>query len=73
LLQVDSCLGVLCCIEFLFIITTVSVQGSQVQTRPRDGFLRVINIRSTPSFGGEVKPEASYCKILQHVKSHLQV
>jgi hypothetical protein len=33
-----------------------------------DGFLRVIKIRSTPSFGGEVKPEALFRKILQHVK-----
>jgi hypothetical protein len=32
------------------------------------GFLRAINIRSTPSFGWEVKPEASCRKILRHVK-----
>jgi hypothetical protein len=31
------------------------------------GFLRAVKIRSTPSFGGEVKPSAP-CKILRHVK-----
>jgi hypothetical protein len=35
-------------------------------------FLRAIKIRSTPSFGGEVKPETP-CKILRHVKNHVQV
>jgi hypothetical protein len=33
-----------------------------------DGFLRAVKIRRTPSFGGEVKPEATCRKILQHVK-----
>jgi hypothetical protein len=33
-----------------------------------DEFLRAIKIRSTSSFGGEVKPEASCHKILQHIK-----
>jgi hypothetical protein len=33
-----------------------------------NGFLRVIKIRSTPSFGCDVKPEASCHKILWHVK-----
>jgi hypothetical protein len=33
------------------------------------GFLRAIKIYSTPSFGGEVKPEAPY-KILRHVRNH---
>jgi hypothetical protein len=32
-----------------------------------DRFLRAIKIRNTPSFGWEVKPEASYRKIVQHV------
>jgi hypothetical protein len=36
-----------------------------------DGYLRPINIRSTHSFGGEVKPEVPCCKILQHVKKSL--
>jgi hypothetical protein len=34
-----------------------------------DGFLRATEICSTPSFGGEVIPEAPCCKILRHVKS----
>jgi hypothetical protein len=33
-----------------------------------DGFLRAIKIRSTPSFGWEVEPEAPCRKILRHVK-----
>jgi hypothetical protein len=32
------------------------------------GFLRAIKIRSTPSFGWKVKPEAPCRKILRHVK-----
>jgi hypothetical protein len=32
-----------------------------------DGFLRAIQIRSTPSFGGEVKPSAPYRKVLRNV------
>jgi hypothetical protein len=36
-----------------------------------NGFLRAINIHSMPSFRGEVKLEAPYHKILQHVKNHL--
>jgi hypothetical protein len=31
-------------------------------------FLRAIKIRSTPSIGGKVKPEARCLKILQYVK-----
>jgi hypothetical protein len=34
----------------------------------RTGILRAITIRSTPSFGGEVKPLAPCRKILRHVK-----
>jgi hypothetical protein len=33
-----------------------------------DGFLRAIKVRSTPSFGGEVKPLAPCDKILKNVK-----
>jgi hypothetical protein len=36
-----------------------------------DGFLSTIKIRSTPSFGGEVNPEAPYLRILRHVKNIL--
>jgi hypothetical protein len=34
-----------------------------------DGFLKVIKICSTPSFGGEVKPLAPCHNILQHVEN----
>jgi hypothetical protein len=37
-----------------------------------DGFLREIKIRSTPSFGWEVKPEVPCRKILRHVKNRLK-
>jgi hypothetical protein len=33
-----------------------------------DGFLIAIKIRSTPSFGGKVKPSAPCRKTLRHVK-----
>jgi hypothetical protein len=33
-----------------------------------DGFLMEIKIRSTPSFGGELKPETQRRKVLRHVK-----
>jgi hypothetical protein len=32
-----------------------------------DGFLRAIKILSTPSIGGEVKPETPCCKIIRNV------
>jgi hypothetical protein len=47
---------------------------SVLATGPKGrGFLlaRAIKIRSTPSFGWEVKPEAPCRKILQHVKDPL--
>jgi hypothetical protein len=37
-----------------------------------DEFLRAIKIRSTPSFGWEVKPEVQCRKILRHVKDQLR-
>jgi hypothetical protein len=37
-----------------------------------DGFLRVIKIRSTPSFGWEVKPEIPCRKVLRHVADPLR-
>jgi hypothetical protein len=33
-----------------------------------DGFLKAIKIRSTPSFGCEVKPEVPYRKVLRNVR-----
>jgi hypothetical protein len=38
-----------------------------------DGFLRALKVRSTLSFGWEVKSEAPCRKILRHVKNRLQV
>jgi hypothetical protein len=38
-----------------------------------DEFSRAIKIRSTPSFGWEVKPPAPCRKILRHVKGYLDV
>jgi hypothetical protein len=38
-----------------------------------DGFLRVIKIRITPSFGGEVKPKATYRNILRHIEKPFDV
>jgi hypothetical protein len=38
-----------------------------------DGFLRAIKIRSTLSFGWEIKPEVPCRKILQHVLRSLEV
>jgi hypothetical protein len=37
-----------------------------------DGFLRAIKIRSTSSFGSEVKPEVPCRKILRHVHDPLR-
>jgi hypothetical protein len=34
-----------------------------------DGFLRAIKIRSTTSFGREIKPSATRYNILRHVKT----
>jgi hypothetical protein len=42
--------------------------GRRFEPGQGDGFLRAIKIRSTPSFGGEVKPEVPCRKILRHVK-----
>jgi hypothetical protein len=48
-------------------------QGLPVQTRRGRTILRSINIRSTTSFGGEVKPSAKYRKNLRHVKDPYKV
>jgi hypothetical protein len=37
-----------------------------------DGFLRAMKIRSTPSFGWEIKPEVPRRKVLRHVKDPLR-
>jgi hypothetical protein len=38
-----------------------------------NGFLRAIKIRSTPSFGEEVKPKAPFRKILRHIKDPFEI
>jgi hypothetical protein len=59
---------------------TLGLTASTV-TRPKgrgfkpgqgDAFLKAIKIRSTPSFGWEVKPKATRGKILRHVKDLLK-
>jgi hypothetical protein len=47
-------------------------KGRRFKPGRGDGFLRAIKIRSTPSFGWEVKPEIPCRKILQHVKVPLR-
>jgi hypothetical protein len=47
-------------------------KGRAFEPGQGDGFLRAIKIRSTPSFGREVKPEAPCRKILLHVKDLLK-
>jgi hypothetical protein len=37
------------------------------------GLLRAIDVRSTPYFGGEVKPAALCRKILRHSKSYASI
>jgi hypothetical protein len=37
------------------------------------GLLRVTEVRSTPYFGGEVKPAALCRKILRHSKSYVSI
>jgi hypothetical protein len=52
-------------------VTVTGLLGHGLKPGRGDGFLRAIIIRSTPSFGWEVKPELSCRKILRHVKDSL--
>jgi hypothetical protein len=52
-------------------LLTTGSKGSVFKPSRGDGFLRAIKIRSTTSFGWEVKPEVPCHKILQHVKDPL--
>jgi hypothetical protein len=38
-------------------VLAIGLKGRGFEPGPDDGFLRAIKIRSTPSFGWEVKPE----------------
>jgi hypothetical protein len=49
-------------------VLTLGPRVHRFKSSRRVGFLRTIKIHSTPSFGGEVKPEAPCCKILRHIK-----
>jgi hypothetical protein len=46
--------------------------GSDSQPAESDGFLTAIEIRSTTSFGGEVKPSVPCRKILRRIKDPLR-
>jgi hypothetical protein len=48
-------------------------KGRRFEPKQGDVFLRAIKIRSTPSFGWEVKPEVPCRKILRHVKGPLEL
>jgi hypothetical protein len=49
-------------------MTATGPKGLGFKPGQGDKFLRAIKIRSTPSFGWEVKPEVPCRKILRHVK-----
>jgi hypothetical protein len=47
-------------------------KGRGFKPRPKRWIFKGYKIRSTPSFGWEVKPEVPCCKILRHVKDTLR-
>jgi hypothetical protein len=47
-------------------------KGRGFKPGPVDGFLRAVNIRSSPTFGWEIKPEVPCRKILRHVEDPLR-
>jgi hypothetical protein len=49
-------------------VLAVGCKVHRLKPRQGHGLLKVIKIHCTPSFGGEVKPEAPCCKILWHLK-----
>jgi hypothetical protein len=53
-------------------VLVTGLKGLGFETGQGDGFLSAIKIRSTPSFGWEVKPEFPCRKILRHVKDLLK-
>jgi hypothetical protein len=62
----------ICLVLFGGVMVIVLAIGLQVRGFKHcigDGFLRAVNIRGTPSIGGEEKPEAPRRKILRHVKT----
>jgi hypothetical protein len=53
-------------------VLATGLKGRGFKPRLGDGFLKVIKIRSTRSFGWEVKPEVPCRKIVPHVKDPLR-
>jgi hypothetical protein len=53
-------------------VLAIGPKGCVFEPGQCDGFLRAIKIRSTPSFGWEVKPEVPCHKILWHAKELLK-
>jgi hypothetical protein len=51
-------------------VRVLAIQSKVCGFKPSqgDGFLRAIKICTTPSFRGEMRPEAPYHEILRHVK-----
>jgi hypothetical protein len=54
-------------------VLAIGPKGGVFKPGRGDGFLRAIKIRSTPSFGWEVRPEAPCRKILRRVKRSVDV
>jgi hypothetical protein len=54
------------------IVLATEPKGRVLKLGRCDGFLRTMKIRSTPSFGWEVKPEVPCRKILRRVKDPLR-
>jgi hypothetical protein len=53
-------------------VLAIGPKGRGLKPDRGDGFLRAIKIRSTPSFGWEVKREAPCRNMLRHVKDSLR-
>jgi hypothetical protein len=53
-------------------VLATGTKGRGFKSGRGDGFLRAIKIRSSLSFGLEVKPEVPYCKILRNAKDPLR-
>jgi hypothetical protein len=53
-------------------VLAIGLNGRGFKPGRDDGFLRAMKIRSTLSFGWEVKPSAPCCKILRHIKAPLR-
>jgi hypothetical protein len=63
-----SCFPILSRPGVVVSVLAAGLKGRRLKPGQGDGFLRVIKIRSTPSFRWEVKLEVSCRKILWHVK-----